>query len=340
MPKSSASSRKSLSLSVVIAATGPTAALENGLVSVLENRTADSQVVIVLNRPYDDPYHLRDEVEFVDAPRRASLIECLNQGLAASHGDIVLLLASGAELAPATIDMALSHFQTAQVAAVAPLIVHHLASDAEVRSAGLEYGVGGIRRARHQHLAAAEVPNEACDVIATSVEAAFYRRSALDALGLQLERRLGAGFADIDLGLQLHAAGYATVFEPSARVALPTPNHADLGSSFGQGRQAEQLFWRNARLWGWRRALLAHAACCLGEAIGTVTSLSGAMHTLGRLSALPSIVGCRRHWQLLDELAAGTLGHESEAGSAARIDAPHVRSRRDASSTRAKRQAE
>jgi len=55
-------------LAVVIPFEGNTKALEDTLVSVLENRPDDSEVLVVLGKPYQDPYALGDEVEFVAAP--------------------------------------------------------------------------------------------------------------------------------------------------------------------------------------------------------------------------------------------------------------------------------
>ena len=48
-------------LSIVIPVLGSLDGLEDTLVSVLENRPADCQIVVVLNQPYDDPYDLKDE---------------------------------------------------------------------------------------------------------------------------------------------------------------------------------------------------------------------------------------------------------------------------------------
>ena len=56
-------------LAIIISAVGSIEALENTLVSVLENRPADCDVVVVHSKPYSDPYELKNEVRFVSAPR-------------------------------------------------------------------------------------------------------------------------------------------------------------------------------------------------------------------------------------------------------------------------------
>ena len=55
-------------LSIIVPLTGDLKPFEDTLVSVLENQPERSEVVVVLNEPYDDPYQLRGEVEFVEAP--------------------------------------------------------------------------------------------------------------------------------------------------------------------------------------------------------------------------------------------------------------------------------
>ena len=56
----------------VLSATGAIEALESTLVSVLENRPRDCEVIVVSNRKYDDPYSLAGEVTFIEADRRSS----------------------------------------------------------------------------------------------------------------------------------------------------------------------------------------------------------------------------------------------------------------------------
>ena len=72
-------------LSIVIPSVGDCNLLEDSLVSVLENRPADCEVLVVHNRPYDDPYNLAGEVRFVQANPRAGLAECLDMGTAAGR---------------------------------------------------------------------------------------------------------------------------------------------------------------------------------------------------------------------------------------------------------------
>ena len=54
-------------LSIVIPVLGDPQQLDDTLLSVLENRPARCEIVVVHNRPYHDPYHLCEEVRFIQA---------------------------------------------------------------------------------------------------------------------------------------------------------------------------------------------------------------------------------------------------------------------------------
>ena len=82
-------------LSIVVPAPSDTAALEETLVSVLENRPDDCEIVVGLGCEYDDPWNIREEVRFVQAPPGTSLVACINLGVAASTGRVVHVLAAG-----------------------------------------------------------------------------------------------------------------------------------------------------------------------------------------------------------------------------------------------------
>ncbi len=75
-------------------------AMEQTLLSVLENAPAAAEVLLVLDQRYDDPYELEGEVRFVRAGRRASWSRCANAALAAARGQWLQLLPAGARVTP------------------------------------------------------------------------------------------------------------------------------------------------------------------------------------------------------------------------------------------------
>ena len=68
-------------LSIVIPVLRQLDRLEDTLISVLENRPPDCQIVVVLNEPYNDPYALSGEVCFIQAAAGSSFADVLNLGI-------------------------------------------------------------------------------------------------------------------------------------------------------------------------------------------------------------------------------------------------------------------
>ena len=54
-------------LSIIIPVLGHSTRLDDTLVSVLENRPANCEIIVVHTEPYDDPYDLAGEVRFLEA---------------------------------------------------------------------------------------------------------------------------------------------------------------------------------------------------------------------------------------------------------------------------------
>jgi GT2 family glycosyltransferase len=251
-----------LRLSIIIPVLGPPTLLDDTLVSVLESRPANCEIIVIHTAPYDDPYDLAGEVRFLKAKRKAGLAECLNLGLAASQAAVVHVLACDVEVSAGWADAAIGLFSDPQVAAVAPVVLHR-GDRQTVVSAGLGYRAEGTVWRLGQGLAATEIGKDANEFRGPDALAAFYRRSALDAIG-GFSPWTTATRAGIDVALALWHAGFRCVAEPRCIV------RADDGavrekSGFGSGRAAERLFWRWAAMHGRFRSALAHAALVAGE---------------------------------------------------------------------------
>ena len=96
-------------LSIVIPAT-EVSGLEETLVSVLENRPADCDIIVAHTMRYDDPWNIREEVSFVEPPRGSGLIGCIHAGAAAATGDVIHVLAAGWKATDGWTEPALEHF--------------------------------------------------------------------------------------------------------------------------------------------------------------------------------------------------------------------------------------
>jgi hypothetical protein len=238
--------------------------LEDTLVSVLENQPERSEVIVVLNQPYDDPYQLRGEVKFVEAVRGADLIESFACGLAASNAPVVHAIAAGFEATPGWADLALARFAEADVAAVAPVVVDRNCPD-RILSAGLRFTAGG---SIDRIFAGKRLDRVAANdriLCGPELSVAFYRRDVLEGMEnmLSLGSKLASG---TDLALAIRKAGYRSVQEPAC-VTTGTEELLAAGSPWREGSASEWLFRRWAAVPGWKRSWAAHAGLWAMECI-------------------------------------------------------------------------
>lgn len=254
-------------LSIIIPVLGNPSKLDDTLVSVLENRPAHCEVVVVHNQPYDDPYHLSDEVCFVPAPRGASLTECLNLGAANAHSPLLHVLMCGVEVCAGWATAALRRFCDPNVVAVAVALVDRENRDILV-SKGLGYRAEGtvFRVAEGAELArVAEQEKQPCG---PDLLAAFFRRSAVEAVG-GFTSWSNPLYAGADLALRLKQAKLRCVWEPESVAHVDSAQVREkLG--FARGCDSERFFWRWASENGWVRSLAGHAALLMGECVTTL----------------------------------------------------------------------
>ncbi len=304
-------------LSCVIPVVGSTQDLETTLVSVLEKRPANCEIIVVLGRPYDDPYGLADEVRFVEAIG-SGLLACVNLGIRASRGEIVHVLAAGIEASDDWTEAALRHFDDPEVAAVAP-VIRRTARPEQVLAAGVAYDRGGRRkvckafarqsaptgRARQHH--------DISSAIGPTIDAGFYRKTDLAALGGGFSPKVGDELADVDLALVMQQAARKTVVEPrcplfAERLVAAKPRGFDAGL-FG-----ERLFLRNLPVSGWLPAFLLHPLVVIGELVRAVPRGATIANLAGRITAWFRMGDYRRHHQFLK--AARELAQRQAAGAA------------------------
>ncbi|MCU0719940.1 MAG: glycosyltransferase [Pirellula sp.] len=108
-----------LRLSIVVPHHDDDTFLENTLVSLLENRDSNQEIVVVHNGSYFDPYQLgKDEVVMVEAPKHYSISQQLNLGFSAATAPLIQVLFPGTQVTPNWADDALELLETEDVACV------------------------------------------------------------------------------------------------------------------------------------------------------------------------------------------------------------------------------
>jgi len=320
-------------LAIVIPAIGTAESLEATLLAVLENRPHDCEVIAVTNFDYADPYKLGDEVRFVAARDGADLVACAGAAIAVARSAVIHVLAAGCQVGEDWAEPALEHFADLSVGAVAPLVLQSDRQD-RVLAAGIDYRAGGARRVRVKKLARITAAGTTA-VFGVCRQAAFFRRSALEAVG-GWTTAVGPELADIELAWAMRRAGYRTLLEPAACVyakALPT---AQVGA-FRQGLYSERLFWRNAAQVGWLKALAAHAWLVACDTVVHLPHPSVLLRLAGRACAAADYRHYMRHAHQQAEVPpAGDDSDRSAKSDHLRIDGDHT-SRPAASGERAPR---
>ncbi len=271
-------------LSIIIPLWAENELFDDTLASVLQNRPSESEVIVVHSLPYNDPYGLRGEVQFVRTAANAKPTRIVNEGCQAAGGDILHVLQPGILACDGWTEPALKSFRDPQVCAVAPLAVDVETAD-RIVAAGLRYARGG-RRLRHgagsKRANGQRMLRQA--IRGPALFAGFYRRWLWEAIGGFCER-LDVDSADIDFALSLESLGYRSALEPQS-VVRATDSVVQEVPSFAAGCSAERVFWRHAATLGWGSSLLAHPLTVLGCILRDWRRPGAYLQLLGRLSAL------------------------------------------------------
>jgi GT2 family glycosyltransferase len=171
----------------------------------------------------------------------------VNRGIERSSGRWVALVNDDARIEQGALAAALAAGERDQrVGAVATQVRFHSAP-AVINSAGIEVdslGVASERLAGHP----IEAAQDGCEVFGPTACFALYRRAMLDAIG-SLDERFFAYLEDVDLAWRARAAGWITVYEPTAvcyHRASATTGEGTRLKYFLAGRNRVWLLARNA----------------------------------------------------------------------------------------------
>lgn len=227
------------------------------------------------------------DVQVICNPRNLGFAGTCNAGIRAAATPFVVLLNNDTHLDPAWMAEGLRPFADAGVGAVASLV---LLADAPhpVDTAGDVYSVAGgaVKRGHLGPREAAEgLPAE---VFSPSGVSAFYRREALDRVGL-LDERFVSYYEDVDLGFRLAWAGYRCRFAPRSvcfHHLSSSYSSTGWGYHFNSARNAEIVWWANLpRRLRWRY-LPAHVAFSLMQCGHKVLQGVGPAYVCGKMAAL------------------------------------------------------
>ncbi len=178
--------------------------LEETILSVLENRPRDCEIIVVHDGSYRDPYRLVDEVVYVQEEPKATVVELLNAGLMAACSPIVCVLLDGVVVSSNWSESALKRMTQSDVAAIAPQLqvdrrtVCGIANDSIRNTAKLRSG---------------RVDSKSTDIAAPTLAAGFYRRKQLLAMG-GWNDEISCASTDVELALMMDDLGLGCECEP------------------------------------------------------------------------------------------------------------------------------
>jgi GT2 family glycosyltransferase len=259
-----------------------------------------------------------------------------NAGIRASRGDILEMLNDDTEVQPGWADAALRWFDDPQVGAVAPLVLAW-PDGRVIDSAGDCYYFGGIasKRGRGIDLLAERASDGAqpgapslarpanrflapTRVFGASAAAGFYRRAALDKVGLFPEE-FGSYFEDVDLAFRLNHGGFHAMYEPASRVLHHvSASYGKIGRRLieRQSCNEERVFWRNMPAPLLNRAMFKHALVLFGKAWRRLDEGTLLPWTFGRLRAAFEWRSLRKaRWKLRSDVDLAQLQLDDEWSS-------------------------
>lgn len=190
--------------------------LEETLVSVLENRPSDCEILVAHDGSYRDPYQLSNEVVFVETEAGSSVLRKINEATLASCAPTVHVVLDGVSVSQNWCESPLQFFADPSVGAVSPMIAVKLSS--RLAYAGLSLETAGRRRL---------VPcrqetqnNLASHCLGPLLACGFYRRKMLLSLNGWLES-VDSSVADVDLALALRSLGLNCRVDADCQVSAP-----------------------------------------------------------------------------------------------------------------------
>lgn len=292
------------SVSIVIPARYRVDLLEDTLVSVLEKRPRDAEVLVVHHGNYSDPYDLADEVRFVRVDPQASFAEIIQAGALASQGAVTHLLASGMRVTEGWLEPAMASFESDVCGAVTPVIMD---DEGHMLSCGIHCGLAGSRKWTRKRNRSRS--------IGPPFEAAFFRRDLLlDLLEVNLRsNELSYETLNVSLDWSLQVLGFHTDYVSDCRVLGPPPT-MPTGSAFRAGSSAERLVLRHAEQIGRWRAVLLHPLACTHQFVLDIVRGSAFQRLLGRVWGISNVADARRHEAALLQLMMEYSTSAAEAG--------------------------
>lgn len=201
-------------LSIIIPHRNDDARLEATVLSVLENCPHDSEIIVVHNGGYSDPYDLAEELLVVEAERRANCLQLLNAGVMAACAPVVCTLLDGVTVSRDWAEEPLDLLRAADEGVVSVGI-------RTARATGSTYGIStrALKNGNDLQRGKVELEKSTGACSGPHLACGFYRKKLLRSLGGWNER-LDVSVADIDMAWMLQALEIPVLCAAQSQVTI------------------------------------------------------------------------------------------------------------------------
>lgn len=244
-------------LSIIVPYRNNDARLEMTLLSVLENRPQDCEIIVVHCGTYTNPYELDDEVIFVEEERRANTAQLLNAGVMAACSPIVCVLLDGVVVRGDWNNSAIDQLLPSNKAAVAASVRYF---NSKLPSCGIN-----THLLRHMHSARSgrlEATRESEACAGPALACGLYRRKVLLAVG-GWNVGVDENMVDVELAMTLKAVGLECGYEPNLNATMTCGSSTRKLSSSAVSQLSSLMVVHGAVGSGWLSTLRNFASDCL-----------------------------------------------------------------------------
>ena len=265
-------------LSIIVPAIGEQAKIDATLISVLENRPSNCEVIVPCAESYQDPYDLSDEVRFIVSPDTAPVSVLLNRGIANSSSERVHWLTPGILATDGWTESPLRLIGEGKTNFVAPLVLDE-SNPNRIESAGVRFTRGGSRKTIGQNVRHPSRKSIRLRVDGPSLQTGFGRTESLIGIG-GFRSAFGPDLADADLAARIKACGETCIVDTSCCL-LGRPE-APSSYGFRRGITTERLYWQHVKSNG-MMSLVNHSGHVAIDTLKLFPRLSAVTTLIGRL---------------------------------------------------------
>lgn len=256
---------------------------DDTLASVLRYRPENSQIIVPHDGTYDDPFDLDGEVEFVSTAHRSNQVDLFNIAVNKAAGDYIAWIRPGIELDSGWAEHVALKFDNTEVASVTPIIVSP-AHPQRIVAAGVNTGVGYNRQVAGSRARLAPRTFRRISAVGPTSWAAFYRKSALDQIGIFAEQ-IDPHFLDVDIAMSLRRIGFTSELCSDCVLTIERASLLERESSVPHGKSAQRGYYRYADPSAPQRSAAKSVSLVVGDMLMSLFLPWKFRHAMGRMGA-------------------------------------------------------